>query len=458
MNSANNELHPVIERTAHTGKQNRAAAVRKDKPKQTLLDRRVISDEIGFLSLRTEWNALVDESPVHVYQTFDWQWFWWKHYGADNTLHIITFRSGDRLVGIIPMFVQPYTFFGKTLYTRLRMIGCGVDARSSIGLPSEYGPSDYLDVIVHPGNAPEVAEQFAAYIMASNDAFDEVQFSHVPENGILRQYFVSVFEAKRLKMSLQQSDSCPYVTIPASAADFIDRLRPSTRYRVRQSKKEFNKNSPFGLESIVYRTTLDQAFADLMYLHQIRWNRLGYVGLFSDSRFSAFQRDVLHSFYEQGLLWFKAVRMGGIRTAARLGYFFKGRMYDYLSGFDETLPGAKKRPSLALLISMIEDAIGKDAQVVDLLRGNEAYKFEITYESTRNAEVQLCTAGKNAAWRRLLYRLSRLLGRLLRMCADEWILLSVQKRIHGNRTFIVSYAKFVFVRLKAKMFPQTAAV
>ncbi|MEW5798541.1 MAG: GNAT family N-acetyltransferase [Bacteroidota bacterium] len=456
MNTTKIELHPVIEHAAHKERQNRATAVHRHKPKHAPLVCQIISDEIGFLSLRAEWNTLVEQAPVHIYQTFDWQWFWWKHYGANNTLHLMTFRSGDRLIGIIPMFVQTYTLFGKVLYKRLRMIGCGVDARSNIGLPSEYGPSDYLDVIVLPEFATEIAEQFASYVIVSSDLFDEVQFSNVPENGLLQQYFTAVFDAKRMKLSLRHNDTCPFVTMPASADDFIERLRPSTRYRVRQSKKEFNRNSPFGLESIVYRSLLDQAFKDLMYLHQIRWNRLGYAGLFSDSRFGAFQRDVIHSFYEQGQLWFKAVRMGGIRTAARLGFFFKGRMYDYLSGFDETLPGAKKRPSLALLIAMIEDAIAKDASVVDLLRGNEAYKSEMTYESTRNAEILIFNSGRYITLRRMIYQLLRLLGHLVRRCADEWKLLSVQKNIHGGVTFIFSYAKFVFFRLKSKIFPQTA--
>ncbi|MBI2428668.1 MAG: GNAT family N-acetyltransferase [Ignavibacteriales bacterium] len=387
MNHTKIETRPEIDRPVHKAKLNRDAAARDEKTRQTPLVSRVISNENGFLSLRAEWNSLVDHSPVHIYQTFDWQWFWWKHYGANNTLHIVTFRSDDRLVGIIPMFVQPYTVFGKTLYKRLRMIGCGVDSKNNVGLPSEYGPSDYLDVIVLPEYASEIAELFASYVMLSGDAFDEVQFSNVPQRGFLQEYFVSPFEAKGFELTLHSNDNCPYLSMPPSAADFLDRLRPSTRYRVRQSKKEFIQNPPFGLESVVYRSTLDQAFTDLMHLHQIRWNRLGYAGLFSDPRFTAFQKDVLHSFYEQGLLWFKAVRMGGIRTAARLGFFFKGRMYDYLSGFDETLPGAKKRPSLALLISMIEDAIEKDAGTVDFLRGNEAYKFEMTRESTRNTEI-----------------------------------------------------------------------
>ena len=455
MNHTKLETQPIVDRTVHKRKQDRTTTVRHNKTKRTPLVCQVITDEVGFLSIRAEWNSLVDQSPVHIYQMFDWQWFWWKHYGTNNTLHIMTFRSDDHLVGIIPMFVQPYTIFGKTLYRRLRMIGCGVDARSSIGLPSEYGPSDYLDVIVLPEYGSEVADQFASYVMLSSGVFDEVHFSNVPQKGLLHQYFVRPFEAKELKLTMQHSDSCPYVTMPASAADFLDRLRPSTRYRVRQSKKEFNQNPPYGLESIVFRTTLDKAFTDLMYLHQIRWNRLGYAGLFSDSRFGAFQRDLLHSFYEQGLLWFKAVRMGGVRTAARLGFYFKGRMYDYLSGFDETLPGAKKRPSLALLVAMIEDAIGKDASVVDLLRGNEAYKFEMTYESTRNAEIKIFSSGSNISIRRMFYRLFRTLGRAVRRCADEWKLLSVQKKIHGSGTFIFSYAKFVSFRLKTKLFPQT---
>lgn len=456
MNHTKVEDRHEIDRTVQRVKQERAAAVRHASSKHLPIVSRVVTNENGFLSLRAEWNALVDQSPVHIYQTFDWQWFWWKHYGGSNTLHIVTFHKGDRVIGIVPMFVQPYILFGKILYKRLRMIGCGVDSKSNVGLPSEYGPSDYLDVIVLPEYAQEVADLFASYVTLSGDVFDEVQFSNAPQNGFLQKYFVSPFETKGLECTIHHNDSCPYLSMPHTAADFMDRLRPSTRYRVRQSKKEFSQKPPFGVESVVYRSTLDQAFTDLIFLHQIRWNRLGYAGLFSDQRFGAFQRDVLHSFYEQGLLWFKTVRMGGIRTAARLGFFFKGRMYDYLSGFDESLPGAKKRPSLALLVAMIEDAIENDAAAVDFLRGNEAYKFEMTNESTRNAEIRIFNSGRFVRLRRMLYRLFRILGHIVRRCADEWKLLTVQKNIHGGGAFIFSYVKFVLFRLKAKIFPQTA--
>lgn len=414
---------------------------------------RVVTTENDFLALRSEWNTLVDHSPVHVYQTFDWQWYWWKHYGGTNKLHILTYRSGQRLVGIIPMFVQRWTLFGKTVFSRQRMIGSGVDSQQNIGLPSEYGVSDYLDGIVLPGFAHPVAEMLAHSLHSNSALVDEVQFSNVPEGGFLHHYGIKSFADAGLRWTIRKSDPCPYVNLPATHEDFFKHLRPSTRYRLRHAKKEFYRNPPFSIESVAHRATLRQSVNDLIRLHQIRWNRLGYAGLFSDTRFRAFVQDVLQPLYEQGILWFKAVRMGGIHPAIRLGFLFKGRMYDYLSGFDDLFPGAKKRPSLALLNVMIEDAIDNNAGTVDFLRGNEPYKYELTDSNTHNVEVQIYNNRPGLSVRRNIYRLYRFYTMVYRFLAGEWKLLGIQRTIHGNAEFLFSYFEFLLKRAEAKIFP-----
>jgi len=68
---------------------------------QTLepLETSVVTNEQGFVSLRSEWDALVDTldlpSPFH---SWDWNYTWWKHFG--RRLHLVAFRSRGRLLGI----------------------------------------------------------------------------------------------------------------------------------------------------------------------------------------------------------------------------------------------------------------------------------------------------------------------------------------------------------------------
>ncbi|HTR81303.1 MAG TPA: GNAT family N-acetyltransferase, partial [Bacteroidota bacterium] len=407
----------------------------------------IIRREAEFLSLRWEWNELVDRCPVSIYQTFDWQWFWWKHYGGKNSLYIATFRSRADLIGIIPMFFETFSIAHKELYRRLRMMGAGVASNDNLGLPGEYGPSDYLDAIVTPGYESSVAEQFSTLVSSSDEFFDELEFRDVPRDSVLRTHIFPALERAHLRCRMVEGEVCPYLTTPGSTSEFMQNLHPNIRHRLRQAKKEFTAHIPFHIETPTIRTEVTSAFVDLIHLHQCRWNSLGYAGLFSDRRFKRFQNDIVRAFHDRGWLWLKAVHMGGVRTAVRMGFFFKNRYYDYLSGFDATLPGANKRPSLALLLAVIEDAVEHGAAAVDFLRGDEAYKFELSTECSQNVNISARSRWK---FRQAPYWIALFGHTILRLVLGETKLIAIHYQSYGWRTFALKYGKFIWLRLKRK--------
>ncbi len=433
------------------------------KTENAPLEVKVVTRETEFLMLRDEWEKLVEQCPVHVYQLFAWQWFWWKHYGTKFQLHIITFRRSGALVGIIPLFLQKYYVChhgysqrDNVMYSRLRMLGCGIASKENRGLPAEYGPSDYLDIIVLPENGVEVAKEFSAYLAAHADLFDEVHFQDVPQQSALNKYIVPELKKSHWECNVAEGEICPYLAAPQSMEKYLD-VHPNLRHRVNQVKKEFVAHPPFSIETIETWSSFASAYRDLVQLHQLRWNRLGYAGLFSDHRFTQFQSDVLSAFYKQRVLWFKAVRFAGVRIALRVGFIFKGRCYDYLSGFDDTAPGAKKSPSRALLLTMIENAIQSKVRVVDFLRGTEQYKFELATGMARNVDIHVFNPQTRKTLRVMLYRLVRIVGKTGRRISDEWKLLSVQLYVHGAGKFLFMYIQLFVHRLTEKLFQEKFA-
>jgi CelD/BcsL family acetyltransferase involved in cellulose biosynthesis len=74
----------------------------------------VIDDEAGFTALRAGWNALVDEmDPPSPFNSWEWAHAWWTHLRPEPRgssrclLRILTFREGDRLVGLAPFYTRP---------------------------------------------------------------------------------------------------------------------------------------------------------------------------------------------------------------------------------------------------------------------------------------------------------------------------------------------------------------
>lgn len=422
------------------------------------LEVNVVTRETEFLLLRDEWEALVEQCPVHVYQTFAWQWFWWKHFGTKLQLNIFTFRRSGSLVGIIPLFLQKYyvrrhrsSENDGVMYRRLRMLGCGIASKENHGLPAEYGPSDYLDVIVKPEEGKEIAKEFSSYLSAHADIFDEIHFQDVPQYSALNEYIVPELKKAGWECSAAESDICPFLVEQHSLENYLEQ-HSTVRHRMNQAKKEFNAHPPFSIETINTWPSFVSAFRDLVHLHQLRWNKLGYAGLFSDSRFTQFQSDVLSAFHKQRILWFKAVQFAGVRIALRVGFVFKGRCYDYLSGFDDEAPGAKKSPSRALLLAMIEEALKGGTHIVDFLRGTEGYKFDLATGFARNTDIHIFNPRTRKALRVVVYRLSRVIAKIVRRISDEWKLLSVQLQVRGVGTFLFAYIRSLTKRLTSKFF------
>src|SRR5512140_2701595 len=92
--------------------------------------------------LAGEWNALLAESITQVpFLRYEYLWTWWTTRGGgewpESELAVVTARENGRLVGIAPLFAS----LNREKQPALMLLG-------SIEI------SDYLDLIVRPGDLP----------------------------------------------------------------------------------------------------------------------------------------------------------------------------------------------------------------------------------------------------------------------------------------------------------------
>jgi hypothetical protein len=163
----------------------------------------VIQDERAFAMLNDEWNAAVRSSSATIFQTFDWQFLWWKHYGAApyRRLYILIIRAAKEIVGISPFFITENYFFGKKIHSKLQLLGCGVSENAADRVMSQYGPSDYLDIIAVRGCESEVSRLTLEFLVKHKSSFDEIDLSNVPEESVLMKWLIP--ECRRLGISVK---------------------------------------------------------------------------------------------------------------------------------------------------------------------------------------------------------------------------------------------------------------
>jgi CelD/BcsL family acetyltransferase involved in cellulose biosynthesis len=411
----------------------------------------VISDESAFAALGEEWNSLVIESRATVYQTHEWASLWWKHFGGrpHQQLHCLLLRANGLVVGIVPLYEEQVTVLGIPAQRRLALMGEGTAFSVSSGMFFDNGPSDYLDAIVRPGCERAVARAVARHL--SGLTFDLLELVNVPEESMIRTSLLPELDALHYFCRAAQADVCPYLPLPSSMEEVLGTMSASVRRRFVQAMRA--SEGAEAMFTVTKASTLEEfsrAFETIVGLHQRRWNKVGYPGLFADKRFKDFQEAVLRAFHARGWLWCStAVASGGAgeAVASRLAFMFNGCLYDYLSGFDDAAPAAKRRPGLALLMRMIEEGIASSMGRVDFLRGDEPYKFEMTSASRHNWNITARRSAKQPLPQRLLLA-ARLGGFLLRR---ERSLLGVQRREHGLFGSVGHYVRFRAPRLTKKL-------
>jgi CelD/BcsL family acetyltransferase involved in cellulose biosynthesis len=410
----------------------------------------VIRDPANLSALEHEWEDLATRASVPVFQSFDWMSLWWKHFGlhTDRTLHAVTVRREGVLVAILPLFEEREGFPGIIVRRRLRLMGAGVPNPGSYGLLSVYGPTDYLGAIVDPAYANDVAGAFASHIMRDCTDVDDLLLEHVPAGSFILAHLIPLLRDGGRTIRLEQTDGCPRLSLPPSMEAFFASLGSNTRRRLTQARKAVGEL--FAIQNVTTVAEFDPAYRALVALHQRRWNELGFAGLFSDSRFTAFHRELSIRFLTKGILSLKSAQADGTSIAVRLLYLYNGGCYDYLSGFDDRAPASRRRPGMALLLDAMEEAIGKGFHTMDFLRGDEGYKFDFTNEVRWNSRVHVDLGYGRSLPIRVLSGASGLWRSMRHHLFQEWSLLEVQLRRQGIIRGVPSYLGFRLKRLQLK--------
>ena len=119
----------------------------------TSVELSVYSDANAFEILAQEWNSVLQRAPINrIFYTWEWQKTWWEAYQPGELL-LLTWRAGDDLVGIAPLFVAD-----SMGMRRAQIIGC-VDV------------TDYLDVIVDAAHLKPVYAAFSDFLAANRHRF-----------------------------------------------------------------------------------------------------------------------------------------------------------------------------------------------------------------------------------------------------------------------------------------------
>lgn len=300
--------------------------------------------------LRHEWNDLADRCPwATPFHTPAWLIPWWRYLGAGR-LAVLTVRHDDRLVGLAPLF-QPEPEGSR----RLAMLGTGI--------------SDYGGVLLHPPVAADAWASLLAHLTTTStlewEACEMAELS--PCSPLLQLPLPPGLRASRAPASI-----CPVVPGAESLNALIARLPGRARRHLANSARRLARAGGARLVR-ADGSSLGVLMDALFTLHHLRWKERGEPGVLADPRLRPFHDEAAAAFLRSDALRLYGLEMRGAVVAVLYGFAHGGRTCLYLQAMHPAWSAAA--PGVALVRHAIGAAVAEGAMEVDMLRGQEPYKY-----------------------------------------------------------------------------------
>lgn len=312
------------------------------------------------------WKALEPLGNGGLACSWDWTDAWLEHYGD-----LVPYRFAVGEVQGRPQAIALVTngVGRKRGPFPVRSIHLGTAGEP----PGEAVFPPYNRILCHEAHRSDFASALVGELGRESDWHELVLDEFSPEEAEPFLRAEPMFETR--------PDVCPTVDLQAAAAkgSVVATLGSSTRWKIRRALRGL------GDVETEWAETPDDALdilAELVLLHQARWNRVGQPGVFSSARFAGFHRDLIPRLVPKGNVILFRVRASGETVGCVYHFVERGRVLMYQMGL-AAYPDQKVRPGFVACALAMESAFQRGLLEYDFLAGDSEYKRRLS-TSERN--------------------------------------------------------------------------
>ncbi len=395
---------------------------KKQLTREDNLSTKVVYDVDTLEAMEETWRELAEAGNAHPFQSFDWIKTWWDFFGDNNELYIILVWKDSTLVGLAPLYKETFNLSLVSDYRKIRFIGGRLPHQVAKGFFFNYSPADYLDFIALPGYEDIVVSAVVNHLAENRNEYEEVELDELSENGVAGSVLTRALGAQEWEYDIEEKEVCPKLIVENDWEDYLMDLHRKTRYKLRYGKRAFTEKDKLKFIREDENKIEDQ-LDRFINLHQKRWHRLGCAGIFADDRFADFFKQVALAQHEKDRLWLaQAEDKKGNLVAANVAFWINGRIYDYQKAIDTETPLSKFGPGNGLQYFMLKKAHEQSAEVVELLRGEERYKFKIANSKSKNYMVRFTKKPPRSGVMATLFRIKAFLYKIEQlMCRQRYL-------------------------------------
>ncbi|MBP6250841.1 MAG: GNAT family N-acetyltransferase [Leptothrix sp. (in: Bacteria)] len=339
-------------------------------------------------ALRNDWVALQDRMPgTSVFMTWEWQFIWWKHYGQGQPLRVLVVKDGERVLGILPLYLQRRRVFKFFPVRLLRNVGTGGDTT----------PDD-LDPLIDPDQVEAVAAALVDHLLTQPLGQDLTCLADFQPGSVFARLLHQGSVNRSRSLHEGSSATITYTPLPLSWDAYLESLHRDRRNVIRRFRRKLEATPGARLFTWSDLHSLDEGVDRLIELHHARWTEKGGSHAFRSDAYCGFHREVMRTLFAQGRLRLHGAEVDGHIVALLYCYRFRDRVLYFQGGFDPEV--ASLRPGLTLMGYAIEQAIAEGAQVFDMLRGEYDFKTQWAKRKRSTAQATVFEGSLAAAlWR-----------------------------------------------------------
>jgi CelD/BcsL family acetyltransferase involved in cellulose biosynthesis len=323
------------------------------------------------LELRDEWNSLVARMRYPtVFSRWEWMAAWWAHFAEDRGARIIVIHDENRLVGILPLYLQ------CCYWRRDWRIGRVLRYFAS----TEVYP-DHLDIIAAPGDAGACVAAAFNHLRKSAHQWDVIQLPYLAADSALA---ASDMNASVRLGPLKRTGVAAYISNGGGYEDYLRGLSGNERQKIRSRRRKLLERKGVTYESIAPHDYLD-ALSVLFALHEKRALQKGITSTFRGQKIQMFHRQLVETLPAQNI-WLRALRWDGTLVALFYGYRIDDRVFYFQMGHDPD----KSDWSMGSVIlqETIREALEVGVKEYNFLQGDEEFKFRWSHEQRSLFQIE----------------------------------------------------------------------
>jgi CelD/BcsL family acetyltransferase involved in cellulose biosynthesis len=328
---------------------------------------KVIDNILDFEQLIPAWNQLYNALPLQSpFSASDWNLTWWKYYGKDSKLFILTIYQNDNLCGIAPLYIQQ-----KNGIKTIKFLG-SVE-------------SDYLDFLLLPEQEKECLSFIFDYLFKQKN-WDMLDLIDIPEKSILVQNYTDL---STTGMSLLSDIISPYLQWEGSYEALLKSKSSNFRYDL---KRKLKRAKQLGEVSFRFIETMDDCinFAKIAEIYQKRWEKKATDSIIRSNIGQQFLEEMCKTWETKKYLKIPVMTINNKPVAFCLGFIEHNKFYYYIPSFDTEFVNIS--PGNLLIEFIVENFTSLEINELDFMKGDESYKLK--WSSTFRTNYRLLVANK----------------------------------------------------------------